>query len=138
MSAFDERRGLGEIEGEGGARFAFHCTQIVDGSWTIGVNAAVEFAVVPGLLGRWEAAAIEPAYLSGSSGQRRFGDEAAKADRGRHGSRRCTKRAIGAPSRASGSWVRENAVHPEADRVSWALDDERFLAGCSGCPITVP
>jgi cold shock CspA family protein len=56
--AFDERRGLGEIEGEGGERYAFHCTAIADGSRTIGVNAAVEFTVVPGLLGRWEAADI--------------------------------------------------------------------------------
>ena len=59
--AFDERRGLGEIEGADGARYAFHCTRIADGSRTIGVSTAVEFAVVPGLLGRWEAADIAPA-----------------------------------------------------------------------------
>jgi cold shock CspA family protein len=59
--AFDERRGLGEIEGEGGERYAFHCTAIADGSRTIALNAVVEFAVVPGLLGRWEAADIQRA-----------------------------------------------------------------------------
>ncbi len=59
--AFDERRGLGEIEGADGARYAFHCTRIADGSRTISVNAAVEFTVVPGLLGRWEATDIQPA-----------------------------------------------------------------------------
>ncbi len=58
--AFDERRGLGEIESVDGGRYAFHCTRIADGSRTIGVNVAVEFAVVPGQLGRWEAAAIAP------------------------------------------------------------------------------
>jgi cold shock CspA family protein len=58
--AFDERRGLGEIESEDGVRYGFHCTRIADGSRTIGVNAAVEFAVVPGQLGQWEAANIAP------------------------------------------------------------------------------
>ncbi|HEY3724382.1 MAG TPA: cold-shock protein [Acidimicrobiia bacterium] len=58
---FDERRGLGEIEGREGGRYLFHCTRIADGSRTIGVNAAVVFAVVPGPLGRWEAADIKPA-----------------------------------------------------------------------------
>lgn len=57
---FDERRGLGEIEGVDGARYGFHCTRIADGSRTIPVTAAVEFEVVPGRLGRWEAADIKP------------------------------------------------------------------------------
>jgi CspA family cold shock protein len=60
VAVFDERRGLGEIEGADGQRYPFHCTQIADGSRTIGVNAAVEFAVTPGGLGRWEAASISP------------------------------------------------------------------------------
>jgi cold shock CspA family protein len=58
--AFDERRGLGEIESAEGERYPFHCTRIADGSRTIGLNASVEFAVVPGQLGRWEAADITP------------------------------------------------------------------------------
>jgi cold shock CspA family protein len=61
VAAFDERRGLGEIDGADGTRYPFHCTQIADGSRTIGVKAAVEFEVVAGQLGRWEAAAIKPA-----------------------------------------------------------------------------
>jgi cold shock CspA family protein len=58
--AFDERRGLGEIESGDGVRYPFHCTRIADGSRTIGLNASVEFDVVPGQLGRWEAATITP------------------------------------------------------------------------------
>ncbi len=58
---FDERRGLGEIRGSDGARYAFHCTRIADGSRTIPVPTAVEFEVVAGHLGTWEAAAITPA-----------------------------------------------------------------------------
>ncbi|MGZ4689223.1 MAG: cold shock domain-containing protein [Acidimicrobiia bacterium] len=59
--AFDEGRGLGEIEGADGARYGFHCTAIADGSRTIAVKAKVSFEVVPGQLGRWEAADIKPA-----------------------------------------------------------------------------
>ncbi len=58
VAAFDERRGLGEITASDGTRYPFHCTQIADGSRSIGVNASVEFEVVAGQLGRWEAAAI--------------------------------------------------------------------------------
>ncbi len=58
--AFDESRGLGEIEDGDGRRYPFHCTRIADGSRTIPVGAKVEFSVVPGLPGRWEAAAIRP------------------------------------------------------------------------------
>ena len=58
---FDEQRGLGEIESMEGGRYLFHCTRIADGSRTIGLNAAVVFEVVPGPLGRWEAADIRPA-----------------------------------------------------------------------------
>jgi hypothetical protein len=57
--AFDERRGLGEIDADG-VRYPFHCTRIADGSRTIEVRTAVEFNLVPGQLGRWEAAAITP------------------------------------------------------------------------------
>jgi cold shock CspA family protein len=59
--AFDERRGLGEIESAEGERYPFHCTRIADGSRTIPVQTAVEFEVVAGHLGTWEAAAITPA-----------------------------------------------------------------------------
>ena len=57
--AFDERRGLGEIESDG-ERYPFHCTAIAVGSRTIEVGVDVEFEIVPGPLGRWEAAQLEP------------------------------------------------------------------------------
>jgi cold shock CspA family protein len=57
--AFDERRGLGEVEGSDGARYPFHCTRIADGSRTVQPGQAVTFAVVPGRLGDWEAVDIE-------------------------------------------------------------------------------
>jgi len=60
VSAFDERRGLGEITGADETVYPFHCTVIADGSRTIAVGAPVEFEVVPGPLGRWEAAAVKP------------------------------------------------------------------------------
>ncbi len=64
VTAFDVKRGLGEVEvedgdGDGdGKRYPFHCTQIADGSRDIPVGAKIEFEVVPGPLGRWEAATI--------------------------------------------------------------------------------
>jgi len=61
VTAFDEHRGIGELAGDDGATYGFHCTAIADGTRTIDVGAAVEFEVVPGHLGQWEAAAIEPA-----------------------------------------------------------------------------
>lgn len=58
VAAFDVRRGLGEVEDGDGRRYPFHCTQIADGSREIPLGATVEFEVVPGPLGRWEAATI--------------------------------------------------------------------------------
>ena len=59
VRSFDERRGVGEIEGEDRATFPFHCTAIADGTRRIAPGTPVEFDVVAGLPGRWEAAAIE-------------------------------------------------------------------------------
>jgi cold shock CspA family protein len=61
VSGFDEHRGLGEISADDGAVYPFHCTVIADGTRTIAVGTAVEFAVVAGHLGRWEAANVAPA-----------------------------------------------------------------------------
>jgi cold shock CspA family protein len=58
VSAFDEHRGMGEISADDGAVYPFHCTVIADGTRTIAVGAVVEFAVIAGHLGRWEAAEI--------------------------------------------------------------------------------
>lgn len=57
--AFDEHRGLGEVEDADGRRFAFHCTEIVDGTRSIAVGTPVTFEIAPGPLGRWEAARIQ-------------------------------------------------------------------------------
>ena len=54
MTEFSESRGIGVVEADG-VRYAFHCTQIADGSRAIRVGASVEFDVVPGRLGDWEA-----------------------------------------------------------------------------------
>jgi hypothetical protein len=56
---FDAERGRGVVEGAGGVRLEFHCTRVTDGSRSVPVGASVRYQVVPGALGRWEAAAIE-------------------------------------------------------------------------------
>jgi cold shock protein len=61
VAEFDPVRGTGTIEGTDGARLAFHCTQIADGSRDIAVGTAVRYDVVPGSLGAWEAGTVEPA-----------------------------------------------------------------------------
>ena len=61
VTAFDEHRGLGELTADDGATYPFHCTTITDGTRAIAVGTVVEFAIVPGHLGRWEASAVEPA-----------------------------------------------------------------------------
>lgn len=57
---FDAATGLGAIAGADGATYPFHSTVIADGSRAIGLGTAVEFDVIPGHLGRWEAAAVVP------------------------------------------------------------------------------
>jgi cold shock CspA family protein len=61
VERFDTTQGLGEIKAADGATYPFHSTVIADGSRAIEVGAAVEFDVIPGHLGRWEAAAVSPA-----------------------------------------------------------------------------
>ncbi|MEQ1787001.1 MAG: hypothetical protein ABL966_08105 [Acidimicrobiales bacterium] len=58
VSAFDEPRGLGEIEGEG-VSYPFHCTALLDGSRAVEVGTPVAFELRPAGMGRWEAARIE-------------------------------------------------------------------------------
>jgi CspA family cold shock protein len=58
VTAWDEHGGYGTITGDDGVEHFFHCTQLLDGSRTTDVGQRVEFEVVPGRLGRWEAAAI--------------------------------------------------------------------------------
>jgi cold shock CspA family protein len=59
VRSFDERRGRGEIAAEDGVTFGFHSTAIADGTRRITPGTSVEFDVVAGVPGRWEAAAIE-------------------------------------------------------------------------------
>ena len=55
VTAFDEGRGRGIVTADDGVPFAFHATRIADGTRRIAVGSRVRFAVVPALLGRWEA-----------------------------------------------------------------------------------
>jgi cold shock CspA family protein len=59
VSRFDDAAGLGEVQGEDGRTYPFHCTQIADGTRTIAEGTAVEFDVWA-RLGRYEAAALRP------------------------------------------------------------------------------
>jgi cold shock CspA family protein len=67
VSRFDAGRGLGVIESDDGTTYPFHSTVIVDGTRTIPVGVTVEFEVIPGHLGRWEAAAVSYAGSSAIS-----------------------------------------------------------------------
>jgi cold shock CspA family protein len=58
VTAFDEVRGRGVVTATDGATYEFHATRIVDGTRRIAVGTKVRFAVVPALLGRWEASTI--------------------------------------------------------------------------------
>ena len=60
VSAFSEHRGLGEITADDATVYPFHCTRIADGSRVIAVGTRVQFEIVPGPLGRWEASGIMP------------------------------------------------------------------------------
>ena len=60
VTMFDAARGLGRITADDGSTYAFHCTQILDGTRTIDVGQAVHFALLP-KLGAYEATAIEKA-----------------------------------------------------------------------------
>jgi cold shock CspA family protein len=58
VSHWDDHGGYGTIRAEDGRELFFHCTAIVDGTRTIDEGTTVTFEVVPGRLGRWEAAAV--------------------------------------------------------------------------------
>ena len=61
VASFDDPRGIGTVVGDAdGQEQFFHCTAIADGTRTIEVGAAVEFEVVPGRMGRWEATNLRP------------------------------------------------------------------------------
>jgi cold shock CspA family protein len=58
VSAWDEHGGYGTITADDGTELFFHCTALVDGTRTTSVGTTVTFEIVPGRLGRWEAAEI--------------------------------------------------------------------------------
>jgi cold shock CspA family protein len=58
VAEFDEAKGYGTVRTDDGRELFFHCTQIADGTRTIPVGVNVEFDIVPGHNGRWEAADI--------------------------------------------------------------------------------
>jgi cold shock CspA family protein len=60
VTSFDDDAGLGEVRTAEGVTHAFHCTSIADGSRSIQVGVAVDFAVVPGRGGAWEAIRLRP------------------------------------------------------------------------------
>jgi cold shock CspA family protein len=55
---FDEHRGLGALESDDGRRYPFHCTAIADGTRTIPVDVPVDFEIVAGPLGGYEAGSV--------------------------------------------------------------------------------
>lgn len=60
VDEFDAAVGLGVVRGSDHVAYPFHCTQIADGSRVVDCGAMVEFDVVAGHLGCWEATALRP------------------------------------------------------------------------------
>jgi cold shock CspA family protein len=61
VAEFDDVRGFGVVrDDETGEEHFFHRTAIADGSRTIEVGAAVQFEIVPGRNGTWEAKPVAP------------------------------------------------------------------------------
>lgn len=60
VSDYDDHRGWGTVDAPGMGEQSFHCTAIAGGSRTIAVGTEVDFEVVAGHGGRWEAADVRP------------------------------------------------------------------------------
>ncbi len=60
VAQFDAHVGRGVVLADDGVEYGFHCVAIADGSRTIALGAHVDFDLIPGPLGRWEAANIRP------------------------------------------------------------------------------
>jgi cold shock CspA family protein len=63
VSEFDDAAGYGTVTDSSGRSWFFHCTAVADGTRTIDDGATVAFEVVPGRMGRWEAADVRPVDL---------------------------------------------------------------------------
>ena len=55
VTEFDQDKGWGMVRAADGTDYWFHCTAIADGTRSIEVGTAVEFEIVAGHQGRWEA-----------------------------------------------------------------------------------
>jgi len=61
VAIFDDPGGYGTVAAdEPAGTWFFHCTAIADGTRAIEVGAAVDFEVVAGRLGRYEATNLRP------------------------------------------------------------------------------
>jgi cold shock CspA family protein len=60
VTEFDDPKGWGTVTSDDGVEHFFHCSAIADGTRTIEVGTVVTYDVVPGRLGRWEAASLRP------------------------------------------------------------------------------
>jgi cold shock CspA family protein len=58
VAEFDEPRGLGEVRGDDGTTYRFHCTAISDGTRHVYPGTRVVFSLAAGHLGRYEARAL--------------------------------------------------------------------------------
>ena len=67
VTAFDADRGYGTIKASDGRELFFHCTQLVDGSRSVDIGADVQFDIVAGHRGRYEAVAVDAAARRASS-----------------------------------------------------------------------
>ncbi len=57
VTSFDEAAGLGEVTGEDGTRFVFHCVEIADGTRLIDSDTRIEFEMLA-KLGTYEAGCL--------------------------------------------------------------------------------
>lgn len=60
VTSFDDDAGYGIVTDDAGRGWFFHCTAVADGTRTITEGVTVTFELVPGHLGRWEAAELRP------------------------------------------------------------------------------
>lgn len=60
VAEYDDHKGYGELEVEGGGRLFFHCTAIANGSRSIAVGAEVEYEPRTDPRGKHEAANVRP------------------------------------------------------------------------------
>lgn len=61
VTRFDDPAGFGTVTTDEGDEHFFHCTAIADGTRAIEIGARVDFSVVAGRQGRWEAVDLRPA-----------------------------------------------------------------------------